>query len=76
MLVILMTSLLEEQLKAVTVVLRVKQVEKAVGERQYLLTNVIFHSLPITFKQPILIQDSDFHLTSLDASCQLVHPEE
>ena len=28
-----MTSLLEEQLKAVTVVLRVKQVEKAVGER-------------------------------------------
>ena len=33
MLVILMTSLLEEQLKAVTVVLSVKQVEKAVGDR-------------------------------------------
>ena len=35
MLVILMTSLLEEQLEAVTVVLMVKQVEeKAVGERR------------------------------------------
>ena len=35
MLVILMTSLLEEQLEAVTVVQRVKQVEeKAVGERR------------------------------------------
>ena len=33
MLVILMTSLLEVQLKAVTVVLSVKQVEKAVGDR-------------------------------------------
>ena len=33
MLVTLMTSLLEEQHKAVTVVLSVKQVEKAVGDR-------------------------------------------
>ena len=34
MLVILMTSLLEEQLEAVTVVQRVQQVEKAVRERR------------------------------------------